>query len=221
MKYKEFQDRSRRPDATQNDMGHFFSSQISTPTAFILHKMGMFPNLITWLFLACGVLSALALSGGNFLASYLLWRLHIVLDMADGTVARATEKFSRSATGFDRSNHIVINILMIFTGHQFLADGGGSYSLAALMIAFFLSYFFSRNYLAEKSYTKNLPISGVIIRNLMGLEGYVLAICVLGFSFEQSLLDRDSWVVVVPWLYASFFFLIYLVKLASFLRQAK
>ena len=45
--------------------------------------------------------------------AYVFWRLHIILDMADGAPARATGNFSPLATGFDRCNHIVVNTTVI------------------------------------------------------------------------------------------------------------
>ena len=73
-------------------------------------------------FLSCGWCSAILLALGNPLLSYLMWRIHIIVDMADGTIARATKTFSKSADGFDRSNHIVINTSwLIFSAYPFVS----------------------------------------------------------------------------------------------------
>ena len=71
--------------------------------------------------------------------AYAMWRLHIIIDMADGNLARAKQIFSDYAVGFDRSNHIIINTTILLTplylsGNLLLAN--------CLIIAFYLYYFF-------------------------------------------------------------------------------
>ena len=209
MKYKDFESRATRKDAIANDNVHYFSSKFATGTAFLLHTLRFTPNGATWLFLVCGWSSAVLLATGNPLLSYLMWRMHIVVDMADGTIARATKTFSKSADGFDRSNHIVINTSwIVFSAYPFV----GMYELSLFLISFYLYYFFSRNYFLGKAESIKMNLSENIIKDILSFEGYILfSVAALHFLFQ------DFQVILVR-VYALLFLLIFFVKLRRSFR---
>ena len=185
MRYREFISASQRADKLSNDKTHFFSSLASNQIAYFLYKLNLTPNMATFLFLFLGVSSGLSLIFDAYMASYLLWRLHIIVDMADGIIARATSRFSKSAMGFDRSNHIIINLL-------FLSGASASvnhYIQYFLICSFLLTYMFSRNYFTEKQGTMSFTYKKIVLKNVIGLEGFVFLSTIGCLVFDLAELD--------------------------------
>lgn len=207
MKYSQFRSASVRSDGSANNRVHFFSHFFSTECAYLFFRLGLTPNAVTFLFLILGCLSAFSFHAGFPIIAYALWRLHIIVDMADGTVARATGVYSKSADGFDKSNHIVINMSVIFaTGIVF----NNYFVLLLLTISFLLSYNFSRNYFAKKTQTANFSLVKNVVKSSIGLEGYILVSVVI------SIVNTQELQIYFALTYSFFFFIIYLMKLRSF-----
>lgn len=183
MNYSTFKSQAERADREANNRTHFFSSLFSLPVAYAAHRSRMSPNFVTFLFLVAGVSSSVSLYFGAPVVSYLFWRLHLILDMADGDIARATRNFSKSAMGFDRTNHIVINTLFIFVACDSVS---ASIFVAPLVISFYMSYFFSRNYYSEKQETRSFSMSKNLLKSALGFEGFVLVSCVIHQYFDNS-----------------------------------
>lgn len=193
-----------------NDAAHFFSTRFAQQTAYLCYRAGLTPNAVTFLFLLVGLGSAVSLHLGLPILCYVLWRLHIILDMADGSLARATQRFSKAAMGFDRSNHIIINTTVLMAS---LNHGGNFLVTNALIVAFYLTYFFSRNYYSGKQQTQRFPLFAVIAKNAIGLEGYILVQCLLvGFGAFEFVVWADL-------AYAVFFALLFSIKLLRFVSQ--
>ena len=210
MNYSDFIANSKRNDATANDMTHYFSHYFCTRVAFLFYKIGVTPNFVTWVFLLVGCASAISFWFEKPVLAFVLWRLHIIIDMADGTLARATKRFSKSADGFDRSNHIIINTSVLMATMHAVDN---SLILLSIIITFYLSYFFSRNYYLGKRQTYSMNLLKNIAKDLVGLEGYLFFTCALqyvGASSEQVLLSC---------LYSFFFITLYFVKLSIFLKD--
>ncbi len=208
--FAEFRKRSARDDINANDAAHFFSTRFAQQAAYICFVAGLSPNAVTLLFLVAGFGSALSLYLGIPILCYLLWRVHIILDMADGSLARATQRFSKSATGFDRSNHIIINTTILMAS---LNHGGNFYVTNAMVVAFYLTYFFSRNYHSGKQPTQHFSFAAVVVKNLLGLEGYIIVQCLL-VSFGEL-----GYVVWADLAYTLFFALLFSIKLLRFVSQ--
>ena len=209
MDFKEFASRSTRTDVVANDNVHYFSSKFATGAAFMLYRFGFTPNGATWLFLICGWCSAILLATGNPLLSYLMWRIHIIVDMADGTIARATKTFSKSADGFDRSNHIVINTSwIVFSAYPFV----NMYELTFLLICFYLYYFFSRNYFLGKAQSVRMSRTKNIVKDFLTFEGYILC------SVAVSYFSVQDFQLILVRVYTFLFLLIFFVKLRRSFR---
>jgi len=160
-----------RRDKGANDKVHFFSKHFSGIAGFALLRCGLTPNQITFLFLICGMSAGLSLYWGAPLLAYGLWRLHIILDMADGTVARATGNFSPHAGGFDKASHIAINTTVL------LAPLAQSVHLAlvnGLLVAFYLYYFFSLLFPPALKKSAEFSLRTNLMKHAIGLEGYLL-----------------------------------------------
>jgi len=211
-KYSEFIIKSSRDDKSSNDKAHFFSNIFANPAAYFFYRIGLSPNQVTFLFLLCGIICSILFYFSSPIISYLFWRLHIVLDMADGNLARATKNFSKSAVGFDRSNHIIVNTTFIFiTGMQ----AENFLLLNLFIVSFYLNYFFSRNYEIYKQSTREFSLFLNISKNLLGFEGYVF------LSISLSFLNLVEFQYILLLVYSISFIFFYLMKLRIFQNQQK
>jgi len=209
MKYSDFKKSCVRSDASANDVTHFFSRWFAVPAAYLCFRLGLSPNQVTGLFLLFGVLSGVTLYLGMGLAAYLFWRLHMILDMADGSLARATKLFSPNAVGFDRSNHIVINTTILLAP----IVSFGSIAMANVLTAsFFLHYFFYRNYSKEKGETQQLSLFVSFVRHALGIEGYVAVNVLLVIA------SLERYALYVAAVYSMFFMLLFFIKLYRQIR---
>lgn len=204
MQYSAFRKASTRADALDNDRIHFFSRLFSTYFAFAFFKLGFSPNQVTFLFLIVGCLAGASLYCGYGLLAYMFWRIHIILDMADGALARATNNYSKYATGFDRSNHIVINSTILIAPLSL----SGSIFLANILIgSFFLYYLFSRNFKENDGVVHAHSVLANLAKGVIGLEGYVL------LQASLILFGKAELAPIVAGVYAAHFLLLFLLKL--------
>jgi len=179
MKYETFRQLSVRSDQFGNDVSHFFSSRFSNGVAYLLFLSKFSPNMVTFLFLITGIQATVSLLAGNAIAAYLCWRLHIILDMADGNIARATKVFSPFADGFDKCNHIVINTLLIYT---IAYTSQTQFTSLWVYLAFQLYYNFDRNFCVKIVGKKiEMDIRKVVLKNALTFEGYILMSLTLNF----------------------------------------
>jgi phosphatidylglycerophosphate synthase len=207
--YKDFLKLSMRQDTVANDNVHFFAKHFSKRVAYLCFSVGLTPNGVTWLFLLVGLFSGAMFYQGFPILGYFLWRLHIILDMADGDLARGTRIFSNNAVGFDRSNHIIINSTIIFA---FSSVGVGHILTNVLLVAFYLYYFFSRNYVLKKPQTQLFSKSKNFFKNAIGFEGFIMASAIV--LFYGSPLSMT----VVFYFYSVSFIFLFLIKLHNRLR---
>ena len=107
--------------------------------------------------------------------------------MADGDIARATKKYSSSADGFDKVNHILINLAVIFS-ISYLSKVN-LFQIYFLCASFLISYLFDRLYLKEKRKSvRNLSLTKILIRNIAGFEGFLVSfILITVFQFHDIL----------------------------------
>jgi phosphatidylglycerophosphate synthase len=210
LNYKEFIKVSERSDKSANDNVHYFSKIFARPTSFILFKLGLTPNLVTFAFLVVGVMSGILFKYNQMIIGYLFWRFHIVLDMADGSIARATKNFSPYADGFDKSNHVIINTLVLLVPLSFLNNFSLTYMI---LVSFNLYYLFDRFYYSNKRESRNYSIPINFLKDLISLEGYVLISILLIFNQLHHYLFYL--IVIYSFLFISLFFL----KLRSLIKK--
>ena len=131
--------------------------------------------------------------------------------MADGNLARATSTFSESATGFDRSNHIIINTSFLLISSR---DLDNILLVSFLLISFYLYYFFDRNYYKTSKSSHNFSISKNFFKNLISLEGYIFFVC----FFTYLDIDINKYLILF---YGCGFLFLYLYKLKLFFVTIK
>lgn len=188
MNFLEFKTKCERNDGEFNDLNHFFSNKPGLYFAFYLDKLRLTPNQITLIFISVGLLSAVLLGFGYIFFSYLLWRLHIILDIADGNVARKQKLFSDLGPLLDKIGHHLIYPSTVFSFIIYL-DLQEKYPIMSLVLYVLFIGQWSLKYLHGKkkflqdsgSFSKNF-IKRILI-NLMGIEGMYIALILNYFNF--------------------------------------
>lgn len=119
---KEIAERSRRANHDENVWVHPFSGRMSGWFTWVLVNLGMSANQVT---LACsfaGFASAAVLVFDSWpfvVASFVLFRLHVLLDVVDGEVARYRSQISRFGSYWDQLMHVAtypLILMAIVTG---------------------------------------------------------------------------------------------------------
>jgi phosphatidylglycerophosphate synthase len=100
--------RSRRHNYEENVWLHPFSSHFSHLFTWAFINLGLSANHVTALAFVAGVASALLLLGDQIayaIGSFVFFRLHVLLDMSDGEVARYRGQVSRFGVYWDQLMH--------------------------------------------------------------------------------------------------------------------
>ena len=101
--------RSRRHNHDENVWVHPFSGRVSSWLTWVFINMGLSANQVTMLMFASGVGVAVSLLADSFafaVLAFALFRLHVLLDVSDGEVARYRNQVSRFGVYWDQLIHI-------------------------------------------------------------------------------------------------------------------
>ena len=110
----EVREKSRRSNAIINNRIHWFSSKFSIYFSHFFINLGLSADAVTIVFFLIGLAGALSALTGGLLGSiiaYICWRLHIIVDMSDGDVARFNQSFSHRGKYWDAMIHTILNPL--------------------------------------------------------------------------------------------------------------
>jgi len=107
--------------------------RLSKPITALSIRLGISPNLITFLSLLIGFYSAYLLSQGQYLFGALAFQLSLIVDCSDGEVARYTRKFSDFGRWFDASTDRVKEYLVY--GALAYSASGNIWALAIIVMA--------------------------------------------------------------------------------------
>jgi len=193
---------SKREDKILNDRNHWFSSIFSTYLTYIFLKLKLSANQVTLLFLATGIFSIIFYYQDTIwtlIIAYTLFRLHIIIDMCDGEVARFNNKFSENGKYWDSLIHSTLNPLFYFFSTYPLLDLNSHSKLLSLTfltfsVSFLLfsKYNFQGKILKNKNEVAKRSLKGwlfFIISELISIEGYILCISILRvFEFQNFIL---------------------------------
>ena len=175
--------KSKRANAEINNRIHWFSSKFSIYFSYMFINIGFSADRVTNLFFLAGFFGAVYVKYP--IISYLLWRLHIILDMSDGDIARFNGSYSIRGKYWDRLNHSVINpAYCFFIGLNFFNkyDDILYLYLGALMM-FSQSFILNSKYFIESDYSEvkfrisnNMILTRLknVIVDLLGMEGLLL-----------------------------------------------
>jgi len=212
MNYSEFKLKSERKDANINDKLHFFSSCFKSLVAFVLYKIGASANMATAIFGAVGIVASVSFYNEFYLLGYFLFRLHIIIDMADGSIARAKQQFSEYADGYDKVNHILVNASIILALSKY-AD----YYTTLIVLPVFLVYYLFPKLFAQYPKGVNVGFNSVLkslLKNILAFEGFILLHTFNGyFQLGHS--------TIINLIYAALFIFLSIAKYRYMLRNEK
>ena len=177
LSYKEFKLANQRDDQDRNNLTHFFSRYFVNVCAYPFYIFGLTPNQVTLVFIATGIMGGLLSFQGFLIWAYVLWRLHIIIDMADGSIARVTKLFSDYGDTLDKvGHHIIYPIYWI----GFLYSSG-LILLYPLLTLFFFAIASSQWTIKHIFRNKQLRpqaenILKRLIANIFGIEGFLIII---------------------------------------------
>lgn len=172
MDYSSFKIKSQRDDEAANKRLHWFSSLFEKRLSFWLYRLGLSADTVTFLFGIVGILASFLIDNYLFLA-YFLWRLHILLDMADGNIARATDNKSSRGIFLDILNHGLVNPLHIFWGCTSLLVGRYTTAiyLSSYLLFFLVKYLHWESAISKKNLGLNRNIFVILLKDLTFIEG--------------------------------------------------
>lgn len=208
MNFTDFKNTAVRGDAEKNNAIHYFSSRIQIYLSFFLYKLSLSPNTVTFLFGLVGVFSGLSIIYEYLILGYILWRLHIIIDMADGSIARAKKQFSSYADGYDKTIHIIVCTLIIFVVNE---DTENFYSIYFILSSFLIYYLFNKIFQQSEKGVSNYSMTKNIIKDAISLEGYIFLSLFLDIIPQYQL----------NFIYAIFFLLIYSLKVFNMVYKSK
>ncbi|MDA0565962.1 CDP-alcohol phosphatidyltransferase family protein [Streptomonospora sp. S1-112] len=96
--------------------GRLYMRDISPYLSTLFVRLGVPPNPITYLMMACGVLAGVVLAFGGLwsaLVALLLVQVYLLLDCSDGEVARFTGRTSTAGIYLDRIGHYLAEIALL------------------------------------------------------------------------------------------------------------
>ena len=206
--FKDIKEKIKKDRNPSHDIVFYFGTKFSIYFSWLFINLGLSPNFITGVFFLIGLIGALMILTSIpynpliIIVSYILWRLHMIIDLCDGEVARYTQSFSINGAYWDFMIHSIlyplyfINICIVqfyrFDQIIYLFIGIFGSLIVSLMFAVKNNYFramFANNYsLSEyKEKTKNKNIKSlknrffVYFSDLFGFEGFLILFCVIQF----------------------------------------
>ncbi len=111
---QEVKNRCKRENAKENNQLHWFSSMFSIYFSYFFIRLKLTADQVTIVFFLLGLTGAIFYSTNTLLCSllgYLFFRLHIIVDMSDGDVARFNKSYSIRGAYWDAMIHSILNPL--------------------------------------------------------------------------------------------------------------
>ena len=119
----EVKKRCKRKNAEANNRLHWFSSKFSIYFSYFFLKMRFTADQVTFIFFFVGLIGSLLYAFNSLalsLIAYFFFRLHIIIDMSDGDVARFNKSFSIRGAYWDAVIHSILNPLyFVFISYSF------------------------------------------------------------------------------------------------------
>lgn len=180
--FSEFVNTNKRDDQGANDVTHFFSRYFVNICAFPLYRIGLTPNQVTLIFIFTGIIGGALAFFDLLILSYFFWRAHIIIDMADGSVARVTKLFSNFGDILDKIGHHII-YPVYWIGFLYASGLLNQYPLLSLVFFATASSQWTIKHLFkdknERPQAKN--IIKRIVANAFGIEGFLIIIIMYSY----------------------------------------
>ena len=124
-------EKCKRKNAEANNKLHWFSSKFSIYFSYFFLKLRLSADQVTIMFFSVGLLGSILYSFDSLIMSvtgYALFRLHIIVDMSDGDVARFNQSFSIRGAYWDAVIHSILNPLYyVFISYSFYRQFDNDY----------------------------------------------------------------------------------------------
>ncbi len=200
MRFTIFRNRIKRDNQSINDKLHFFSSRFSIYISYFLFKIGFSANQTTFLFGFTGILSCVFFLNKSFVIGYILWRLHIIFDMADGNIARANKSFNIFAPSIDKLIHSIVNTLVYCTliiYPIYLYNNDFDLVLSFILLPLYFIYLFFNKITSLPSefsfdyrkYNNKSILLLSFFRNIFSQEGLIFTFVLLGHLTKNNFLN--------------------------------
>ncbi|MDX6745106.1 CDP-alcohol phosphatidyltransferase family protein [Actinocorallia sp. A-T 12471] len=113
--------------------GRLYARSVSPYLTWLLLRLGLSPNQMTYLMIACGIGAGVAFASGTGIVSavvgVVLVQLYLVLDCSDGEAARVTGRTSVTGVFLDRLGHYFSEVaILVGLGFRAQAQVGGVFS---------------------------------------------------------------------------------------------
>lgn len=198
--FKKVVNKCKRKNNLANNKLHWFSSKLSIYLSYFLIRIGVSADQATILFFLTGLTGSLLYISVSPLITflgYILWRLHVLIDMSDGDIARFNSSFSIRGAYWDAVIHSVLNPLyyificfsfyLQFDNNLFIIIGSLIGLSSSVLMAVKNNYFKAMLYngidLNKKGSTSDLKINSVIgniklkliyvLSEVLSIEGFV------------------------------------------------
>ena len=111
---KETKEKCKRKNSEANNKLHWFSSKFSIYFSYFFLKLKLTADQVTIVFFCVGLMGSFLYSSISLISSfigYIMFRLHIIIDMSDGDVARFNKSYSIRGAYWDAVIHSILNPL--------------------------------------------------------------------------------------------------------------
>lgn len=109
---KNVKERCKRENSEANNKLHWFSSKFSIYFSYLLIKLRITADQATIMFFILGLLGSVFYSFNSIelsILGYIFFRLHIIVDMSDGDIARFNKSYSIRGAYWDSVIHSIVN----------------------------------------------------------------------------------------------------------------
>lgn len=198
--------RCKRDNYESNNRLHWFSSKFSLYFSYLFIRLGMSADTVTAVFFILGFIGALLFNSTTIFLSilgYIFFRLHVIIDMSDGDVARFHKSFSIRGSYWDSVIHSILNPLyymsisfsyyFIFGELIFLIITPFIVLSSSLVMAvknnFFKALYFNKKN-ENKSQNKMSPIKYKLyyfLSEIISIEGFILTAVFVKFIKQYEL----------------------------------
>ena len=214
---KEVKKRCKRENSKANNRLHWFSSNFSIYFSYIFLKFRFSADFVTVLFFILGFAGAILYSFNSIILSlvaYVFWRLHIIVDMSDGDVARYNKSFSIRGAYWDAVIHSILNPLYFisisysffiqFENNLFLIIGCLS-SLSMSVLMGVKNSYYKAKFFNKETYNPIINVNSdnksivhklfFVSSEILGMEGFIFLTIVV------RIIDVDIFAVCLLLLY--------------------
>jgi phosphatidylglycerophosphate synthase len=233
--------RSRRHNYEENIWVHPFSGRIASRFTWVFINLGLQANHVTALSFVAGTISAVFLLFDSLLfavVAFVFFRLHVILDVSDGEVARYREQVSRFGVFWDQLMHAFVLPLLIgciaigrlITGASIgilafgIAGMVGKSTDLSVKNSYYRVLYLSGQKIEDKEPFTTLPNQSNRFKTCLGILFHFISIDGLLWFYALSYLIEFSWLgfTTRDWVFATYsilFNLIAVIRMTSTYRR--